>query len=61
MLIMNGGGKVLFEIVELKRIIIDDFVRYVKGVVGEKGFGFFEDGSEGKGVVLVCCFLVKGE
>lgn len=32
---------------------VDDFVCFVKGVVGEKGFGFFEDGSEGKGVVVV--------
>ena len=26
---------------------------YVKGVAGEKGLGEFEDGSEGKGVVVV--------
>ncbi|KAK3302755.1 uncharacterized protein B0T15DRAFT_562761 [Chaetomium strumarium] len=30
----------------------DDFIRYVKGVAGEKGLGSFEDGSEGKGVVV---------
>lgn len=32
---------------------VDDFIRYVKSIAGEKGLGEFEDGSEGKGVVVV--------
>ena len=39
---------------------MDDFVRYVKSIAGEKGLGSFEDGSEGKGVVLVRYIPAKG-
>ncbi|KAI0421834.1 hypothetical protein F5X98DRAFT_224393 [Xylaria grammica] len=51
--ITNGRGKALLNAVVAGETEIDDFVRYVKGVAGEKGLGEFEDGSEGKGVVVV--------
>ncbi|KAI1492712.1 hypothetical protein F5X96DRAFT_677569 [Biscogniauxia mediterranea] len=51
--ITNGKGKALFREVVAGETHIDDFIRYVKEVAGEKGLGEFEDGSEGKGVVLV--------
>jgi nijmegen breakage syndrome protein 1 len=51
--INDGGGKAYFrEVIQLKTEV-QDFVRYVKDVAGEKGLGEFEDGSEGKGVVVV--------
>ena len=39
---------------------LEDFIRYVKDVAGEKGLGEFEDGSEGRGVVVVRYQPVKG-
>ncbi|KAI1818952.1 hypothetical protein F4861DRAFT_548019 [Xylaria intraflava] len=51
--ITTGKGKALLNIVVAGETQIDDFVRYVKGIAGEKGLGEFEDGSEGKGVVVV--------
>ncbi|KAI0439874.1 hypothetical protein F4803DRAFT_529528 [Xylaria telfairii] len=51
--ITNGKGKALLNVVVATETQIDDFIRYVKGVAGEKGLGEFEDGSEGKGVVVV--------
>ncbi|KAI3324879.1 hypothetical protein HD806DRAFT_521897 [Xylariaceae sp. AK1471] len=51
--ITNGKGKALLNEVVAGETQIDDFIRYVKGVAGEKGLGEFEDGSEGKGVVVV--------
>ena len=51
--ITNGKGKALFKAAIPNETEIDDFIRYVKGVAGEKGLGEFEDGSEGKGVVVV--------
>lgn len=51
--ITNGGGKALLNEVVEGQTDIDDFIRYVKEVAGEKGLGEFEDGSEGKGVVVV--------
>ncbi|KAI8950619.1 hypothetical protein F4801DRAFT_602184 [Xylaria longipes] len=51
--ITNGRGKALLNIAVAGETQIDDFIRYVKGVAGEKGLGEFEDGSEGKGVVVV--------
>ncbi|KAI1368246.1 hypothetical protein F5Y08DRAFT_279951 [Xylaria arbuscula] len=51
--ITNGKGKALLNVVVAGETQIDDFVRFVKGVAGEKGLGEFEDGSEGKGVVVV--------
>lgn len=51
--IAAGKGKALLKEVIPGKTEVDDFVRYVKGVAGEKGLGSFEDGSEGKGVVVV--------
>ncbi|KAI1341180.1 hypothetical protein F5Y15DRAFT_422430 [Xylariaceae sp. FL0016] len=51
--ITNGKGKALYREVVARETQIDDFIRYVKGVAGEKGLGEFEDGSEGRGVVVV--------
>lgn len=51
--IADGKGKALLREVVPYETEIDDFIRYVKGVAGEKGLGEFEDGSEGKGVVVV--------
>ncbi|KAI0473594.1 hypothetical protein GGR56DRAFT_666725 [Xylariaceae sp. FL0804] len=51
--ITNGKGKALLQEVVAFETELDDFIRYVKGIAGEKGLGEFEDGSEGKGVVVV--------
>ncbi|KAI1737752.1 hypothetical protein F4680DRAFT_205380 [Xylaria scruposa] len=51
--ITNGRGKALLNVAVARETQIDDFIRFVKGVAGEKGLGEFEDGSEGKGVVVV--------
>jgi len=51
--ITSGKGKALLREVLAGETRTDDFVRYVKEVAGEKGLGEFEDGSEGKGVVVV--------
>ncbi|GFP56756.1 nibrin [Trichoderma asperellum] len=45
--ITNGGGKAMLHPIEPEETQVDDFVRYVKGVAGEKGTGSFNDGSEG--------------
>jgi hypothetical protein len=52
-LINNGGGKALYFSVTMGETSAEEVVRYVKSVAGEKGTGEFEDGSEGKGAVLV--------
>ena len=51
--ITNGGGKALHCLVVPGETSSEDIVRYVKSAAGEKGLGEFEDGSEGKGVVVV--------
>ncbi|KAK4124261.1 hypothetical protein N657DRAFT_671280 [Parathielavia appendiculata] len=51
--ISAGKGKALFREVIPGETDVDEFIRYVKGVAGEKGLRSFEDGSEGKGVVVV--------
>lgn len=51
--ITAGKGKALLKEVTPGTTDVDDFIHYVKGVAGEKGLGSFEDGSEGKGVVVV--------
>jgi hypothetical protein len=51
--ICNGGGKALLFTVTPGETTPDDIVRYVKSVAGEKGTGELEDGSQGKGVVVV--------
>jgi hypothetical protein len=58
--IANGGGKAMYQEVKPDETEVDDFIRFVKGVAGEKGLGSFEDGSEGKGVVLVRHVPSKG-
>ena len=58
--INSGGGKAFHENVTPEQTEVDDFVRYVKSVAGEKGLGSFEDGSEGRGVVLVRYVPAKG-
>ncbi|KAL7808939.1 hypothetical protein V8C44DRAFT_334920 [Trichoderma aethiopicum] len=59
--ITDGGGKAMLHPIQPEETRPDDFVRYVKGVAGEKGTGSFNDGSEGKGVVLVRFLPAKGE
>ncbi|KAK7738593.1 hypothetical protein SLS53_006115 [Cytospora paraplurivora] len=51
--IASGKGKALLYKVVPGETVIDDFIRYVKEIAGEKSLGQFEDGSEGKGVVVV--------
>lgn len=58
--ITEGRGKALLQEAIPNETRVDDFVRYVKSVAGEKGLGEFEDGSEGKGVVVVRFNPVKG-
>lgn len=58
--ITEAGGKALYREVLPNQITVEEFVRYVKSVAGEKGLGEFEDGSEGKGVVVVRYNPVKG-
>ncbi|CAM1504705.1 Fc.00g022960.m01.CDS01 [Cosmosporella sp. VM-42] len=58
--ITGGGGKALLGDVDPRETQVDEFVRYVKNVAGEKGLGAFDDGSEGKGVVLVRYLPSKG-
>ena len=58
--ITEGRGKAMLREVIPNVTTVDEFVRYVKDVAGEKGLGEFEDGSEGKGVVVVRFNPVKG-
>jgi nibrin len=58
--ITEGRGKALFTQAIPDETTVDGFVEYVKNVAGEKGLGEFEDGSEGKGVVVVRFNPVKG-
>ncbi|KAL8670320.1 MAG: hypothetical protein Q9168_005136 [Polycauliona sp. 1 TL-2023] len=51
--ITNGGGKALHYGLTPGTTTTDELVGYVKNVAGEKGLGELEDGSEGKGVVVV--------
>ncbi|KAF7918621.1 hypothetical protein BELL_0212g00200 [Botrytis elliptica] len=59
--ITDGRGKALYREVTPTQTPVNDFVRYVKNVAGEKGVGEFEDGSEGKGVVVVGFYPTRGE
>ncbi|KAK1676485.1 hypothetical protein BDP55DRAFT_550384 [Colletotrichum godetiae] len=59
--ITNGKGKALFTKVDPKSTTVDDFVLYVKTEAGEKGLGSFDDGSEGRGVVVVRFVPNKGD
>lgn len=51
--ITNGGGKALAYGLKSRQTTTEELVGYVKNVAGEKGLGELEDGSEGKGVVVV--------
>ena len=51
--ITQGGGKAVHCAVSPGNTTSEEVVRYVKTVAGEKGLGEFEDGSAGKGVVVV--------
>lgn len=51
--ITNGRGKALLRRVDPSTATVEDFVRYVKDVAGEKGLGGFEDRNDRKGVVIV--------
>lgn len=59
--ITNGGGKALLEHIVAGETPVDDFIRYVKTVAGEKGLGSFDDGNQGRGVVLVRYLPAKGD
>lgn len=59
--ICSGKGKALLKEAIPGRTEIDDFIRYVKSIAGEKGLGEFEDGSEGRGVVVVRYVPSTGE
>lgn len=59
--ITEGRGKSLLRQAIPKETTVDEFVRYAKEVAGEKGLGEFEDGSEGKGVVVVRFNAKKGD
>lgn len=58
--ITNAGGKALEYTLDPGNSTAEDIVRYVKDIAGEKGLGEFEDGSEGKGVVVVAFRGKKG-
>ncbi|KAG9503972.1 hypothetical protein J7337_003933 [Fusarium musae] len=58
--ITSGGGKALLRNVVPEETSVDDFVQYVKSVAGEEGLGAFNDGSEGKGIVVVRFIPSKG-
>ncbi|KAL8719978.1 MAG: hypothetical protein Q9225_003094 [Loekoesia sp. 1 TL-2023] len=51
--ITNGGGKALYFQLKSGRTTTEELVGFVKNAAGEKGLGELEDGSEGKGVVVV--------
>ncbi|KAJ5041658.1 uncharacterized protein L3040_005234 [Drepanopeziza brunnea f. sp. 'multigermtubi'] len=59
--ITEGRGKALLRQAIPHETTVDEFVKYVKQVAGEKGLGEFEDGSEGKGVVVVRFNAKKGD
>ncbi|KAK2033966.1 FHA domain-containing protein [Colletotrichum zoysiae] len=59
--ITNGKGKALYTSVNPNSTTVDDFILYVKTEAGEKGLGSFEDGSEGRGVVVVRFVPNKGD
>lgn len=58
--ITNGRGNALLRQVDPSTTRLEDFIRYVKDVAGEKGLGEFEDSSKGKGVVVVRYQPAKG-
>ena len=59
--ITQGGGKALCHPVIPEKTEVLEFVQNVRNVAGEKGLGSFDDGGDGKGVVVVRFNPVKGE
>jgi len=59
--VFEGGGKAVLKEVIPHETRVDEFVAYVKEIAGETGLGSFEDGSEGKGVVVVRFNAAKGD
>ncbi|GKT65028.1 GPI mannosyltransferase [Colletotrichum tofieldiae] len=59
--ITNGKGKALYTNVDPNSTTVDDFILFVKTEAGEKGLGSFDDGSEGRGVVVVRFVPSKGD
>ncbi|KAJ2902837.1 uncharacterized protein MKZ38_000031 [Zalerion maritima] len=59
--ITNGKGKASVHPVTPNETEIEDFIRCVKSIAGEKGLGSFEDGSEDKGVVVVRYIPKQGD
>lgn len=51
--VLNGGGKAHVFSLDPGKTTVQQLVRDVKGLAGEKDLGEFKDGSAGKGVVLV--------
>ena len=51
--INNGGGKALEFELDQGKTTAEEIVRFVKNAAGEKGLGELEDGSEGRGVVVI--------
>ena len=51
--ITNGCGKALECRLSPGKTTANEIIRYVKTAAGEKGLGELEDGSEGKGVVVI--------
>ncbi|KAL8733957.1 MAG: hypothetical protein Q9181_003371 [Wetmoreana brouardii] len=51
--ITNGGGKAFLFKLKSIQTTTEELVGYVKNVAGEEGLGELEDGSEGKGVVVI--------
>lgn len=58
--VTTGKGKAVLKEVFPGDADLDEFIGYVKGLAGEEGLGSFEDGSEGKGVVVVRYLPGKG-
>lgn len=58
--VTTGKGKAVLKEVFPGDADLDEFIGYVKGLAGEKGLGSFDDGSEGKGVVMVRYLPAKG-
>ena len=58
--ISGGGGKALHCKTIPGQTQVEEIVRFVKSAAGEKGLGELEDGSEGKGVVVVKLKAAKG-
>lgn len=59
--ITNGRGKTYKKDVVARISNIDDFTQWANSIAGEKGLGYFADGSAGKGAVVVRYIPSKGK